>query len=139
MGSGIFAVNLIQKNQARVAGQPGGVGQEVKDRPGLYRFYFGVRPGVDQVKFLVADNRLHEPVGDPHGQIEIRKLAFLDLGLDKVDDIGVIAAQKSHIGPASLSALDNHFGGFVEDGHEGNRAGSLAFGGSNEVPSGPQS
>ncbi len=50
----------------------------------------------------------------------------------------MIATQDAHVRTPAAAALDDHFGRLVEDAHEGERAGGVAFGRAHEVAPGTQ-
>ena len=81
---------------------------------------------VDKVVVLTLLHGLHELFGEPHGQIEVRELALNLLGVDEVEDIGMVDAENAHVCAAPLAALLNLLSRGVEYAHKRNRAGRHA-------------
>ena len=89
--------------------------------------------GVDQGEEPVFGHRLHEGVGEAHGDVEVGEALGVHLTGDELLDIRVVHPQDAHVGAAAGAALLDGLGGHVEDVHEGNGPGGHALGGHDRV------
>ena len=155
VGAGVPAVDRGVVLHPRVAALPGALGHPVHHLASLVA-RTGLRgigdpaggPGV------VAIERLHELVGEPHRKVGVLEqdravglavevgvvaplfdqhaglLLLLRLALDEFHDVGVVDLQRLHLGgPAGLPAALHHRGDLVVHPHERERAGGLAAAG----------
>ena len=77
---------------------------------------------IDQIDLAALPRRAHELVRCRHRDVEVLQKSRLLLGLDELQDIGMIDPQDAHVrAPAAASLLDN-ISGRIEDAHEGYRA-----------------
>lgn len=73
---------------------------------------------------------VHKRFRQADGQIEVVELILFLLGVDELEDVGVIHTEDAHIGSSPLPALLNLLGGRIEDFQKRNRTGSHAARGS---------
>jgi hypothetical protein len=76
---------------------------------------------VHQLPFCVSFHRMHEVVGDRHAHVEVAQVALV-LGVDEVLDVGMIAAQYSHLRSAPRARRLHRLATAVEHAHVRHRA-----------------
>ena len=142
----VAAVHSVDEEEPRLARLPGAADDQRVDVPrrpfvvpvgqdvalGVAEFLAERRlpacMGVDDVVLQVAAQGAEELVGHGDREVEVRELARLDLGVDEVQDVGVVDAEDAHVGAAPEAALVDRVGGGVEDPHEADRAACAAVG-----------
>ena len=93
---------------------------------------------IDQIDLAALPRRSHELVRCRHRDVEVLQKSRLLLGLDELQNIGMIDPKDAHVrAPAPASLLD-HISGRIEDAHEGDRAAGHAAGSSHHIVLGPQ-
>ena len=101
----IRAGDGVDEHQPRIAAAPGGVHDTVEH---LARAQPADRPLPARVNEIVGRpvlDGVHERVGDADRQVEVLQGAAVDLGLDEVQDVGMVDAQDAHVRSAAASAL----------------------------------
>jgi len=90
-------------------------------------------PGIDQRIRFVLLQRLHEILGQSHGDVEIVQLFPVGFAADEFQDIRMIHPQNPHVRTPPCPPLLDRLGGDVEDPHEGDGAAGNARGGLDDI------
>ncbi len=137
VGDGVAPVEGVQEDDAGLAGGPGALDDEVEEPGGAHLLDLPAGAGVDQGEVPVFFDRLHEGVGQAHGDVEVGEALGVVLTGDEGFDIRVVHPEDAHVGAPAGAALLDGFGGHVEDVHEGDGAGGHPLGGEHRVVGGP--
>ena len=78
---------------------------------------------IDQIYLAALPRRVHELIGSGHRDVEVLQETRLLLGLDELQNVGVIDAKGGHVRAPAASTLLDHIRGRVEYAHEGYGAG----------------
>ena len=76
VGHGVGPVDGVQEDDAGVAGGPGALDDEVEELRGLDLSHLSAGAGVEQGKGLVVSDRVHEGVGETHGDVEVGEASW---------------------------------------------------------------
>ena len=121
--SGIRAAGVapVDKEETGVPGPPGGLDDAVKDvaRPELPHHLLCV--GGDQLVRLIIPKGIHKSLGNGHRDIKVGDPP-IELGLNELQDIGMINPEDPHIGTPTSPALLDRLGSTVKDAKETDRA-----------------
>ena len=137
VGDGVAPVEGVQEDDAGLAGGPGALDDEVEEPGGAHLLDLPAGAGVGQGEVPVFLDRLHEGVGQAHGDVEVGEALGVVLTGDEGLDIRVVHPEDPHVGAPAGAALLDGFGGHVEDVHEGDGAGGHPLGGEHRVVGGP--
>jgi hypothetical protein len=91
---------------------------------------------VGEFHVAVGLHRLHEGVGDAHGDVEVLQVAAV-LGVDEGLDVRVVAAQHAHLGAAAGAGGFHGLAGAVEHAHVGHGAAGAGLGALHQGALGP--
>ncbi len=136
--SGIVFVQAVEEHDPGLAVPPGLVNDLLKYFPGVELAGDLAVPGVNQFIVLSRFNRLHELLGDAHGNIEVGEFFGIRLACYEFGYIRMIHPQYPHVGTPSHPALLYRFGGGVEHLHERYRARCHSTGGAHNIVFRPQ-
>ena len=115
-------VDAVDENNTRFPGLPGGKNDHFENGFGgnIANRVPGAR--IYQTVIGVFDQRIHEPVGNGHGNIEIVEVFKIVFGSDEGFNIRVVHPQNPHVRTSSGAPLLDSFRCHVKDVHEGHGA-----------------
>ena len=134
----VVPVGAVYEENARLARFPRAVHDRAKHLAGIELPHDPPGTGVEEIVAGALLHRLHESVGDGHGDVEVRHLRQVVLAGDELQDVRVIDTQDAHVGAAACAALLDDIGRGIVELHERDGTRGDAHGGAHHVVLGPQ-
>jgi len=131
-------IDPVYEDHSRIASPPGDAGNALHDLSGIHPARGPARARIYQINLPARPGFGHEFVRRRHGDVEVLQDSRPLLGLDELQDIGMIDPQGGHIGPPAPSTLLDHIRRGIEYAHEGDRPGGHTTGGAHHIVPGPQ-